>query len=136
VLLTAAIIPRHATTGRLSRTGLAACVLKRGARALSRARARARELASSRAGRARAAQTRHAGRAPRPMGQHASNDQSGLRMHVPRLKLKMDSLFVTKMLAMALLLQGGLLGGAGGETRDSDFRVNIFQNAPMRNGGD
>ncbi len=31
-----------------------------------------------------------------------------------------DSLFVTKMLAMALLLHGGLLGGVGGEAGVAD----------------
>jgi hypothetical protein len=46
-----------------------------------------------------------------------SNNQASIRMHVPRLKFEIDSLFVTKMLAMALLLheRGGLLGGMGGE---------------------
>ena len=33
---------------------------------------------------------------------------------------QIDSLFVTKMLAMALLLHGGLLGGMGGEAAGVD----------------
>jgi hypothetical protein len=43
-------------------------------------------------------------------------------MHVPRLKFdsKIESLFVTKMLAMALLLHEGLLGGMGGEAGGVD----------------
>ena len=43
-------------------------------------------------------------------------------MHVPRLKFdsKIESLFVTKMLAMALLLHGALLGGVGDEAGGVD----------------
>ena len=68
----------------------------------------------ARAARARAGRRR----AHRPA--RAPQHESGLRA-VPRLnEWQIDSLFVTKMLAMALLLHRGLLGGMGGEAAGVD----------------
>eukprot|EP01043_Picozoa_sp_COSAG02_P021951 COSAG02_NODE_1126_length_14431_cov_37.854452_25_plen_97_part_01 len=71
----------------------------------------------------RCAGARAAARAHRPATREGAPETiRGLRMHVPRLNSKIDSLtlFVTKMLAMALLLHGGLLGGVGGEAAGVD----------------
>ena len=53
-----------------------------------------------------------------PPGRRSTDPAFGA---VPRLnEWQIDSLFVTKMLAMALLLHGGLLGGVGGEAAGVD----------------
>ena len=53
-----------------------------------------------------------------PAGRRSTDPAFGA---VPRLnEWQIDSLFVTKMLAMALLLHGGLLGGMGGEAAGVD----------------
>ena len=55
---------------------------------------------------------------PPPPGRPSTNQVFGA---VPRLnEWQIDSLFVTKMLAMALLLHGGLLGGMGGDAAGVD----------------
>ena len=56
-----------------------------------------------------------------PPGRRARPSTNQVFGAVPRLnEWQIDSLFVTKMLAMALLLHGGLLGGMGGEAAGVD----------------